>query len=395
MRKFVAEGARVMIADVNIALAEQLAAGTVDVIIGTHRLLAADPIVSTAISNSIVFIVLAGNGYLLFQGVDLIDEARSRLLGLSTEFWLDLAIEFAKVIGIFIAAGMVARWIRKLLDVLARRAKVYKNLTANDASIETFFTSLNRIQKTAIWLLAAYFAVSILPFAPGAGDMLLLLLRVYLIIDVGTALPEESHARNVIDRVTAASTAFLGLTAQCAVCHDHKFDPISTREYYSMYAFFHSAADPAIHLDLAEACLDLGGACDRLPNRPRRIDTRVHQERVERLVGDREPEAVAFQALAQPAQLDHGDLADLLAVQRVEHHHLVHAVDELGPEVLADDLHHGRLHGFVALFRQRLDALRAEVRSHHHHRVAEVHGAALAVGQAAVVQKLQQDIKHL
>jgi small conductance mechanosensitive channel len=133
----------------------------------------------------LVFIVLAGNGYLLFHGVDLIEEARSRLLGLSTQFWIDLAIEFAKVIGIFIAAGVFARWIRKLLDMLARRAKVYKNLTTNDASIETFFTSLNRIQKTAIWLLAAYFAVSMLPFPPGAGDMLLLLLRVYLIIAVG------------------------------------------------------------------------------------------------------------------------------------------------------------------------------------------------------------------
>ena len=133
----------------------------------------------------LIFIVIAGNGYLLFHGVDLIEEERGRLLGLSTQFWIDLAIEFAKVIGIFIAAGVFARWIRKLLDMLARRAKVYKNLTTNDASIETFFTSLNRIQKTAIWLLAAYFAVSMLPFPPGAGDMLLLLLRVYLIIAVG------------------------------------------------------------------------------------------------------------------------------------------------------------------------------------------------------------------
>ena len=129
--------------------------------------------------------MIAGNGYLLFHGVDLIEEARGRLLGLSTQFWIDLAIEFAKVIGIFVAAGVLVRWIRKLLDALARRATGYKNVTANDASIETFFASLNRIQKIAIWLLAAYFAVSILPFQPGAGYMLLLLLRVYLIIAVG------------------------------------------------------------------------------------------------------------------------------------------------------------------------------------------------------------------
>ncbi len=64
--------------------------------------------------------------------------------------------------------------------------------------------------------------------------------RLHLIIDAGTALPEESFARNVIDRVTAFGTAFLGLTVQCAVCHDHKFDPIEQREFFGLYAFFNN-----------------------------------------------------------------------------------------------------------------------------------------------------------
>ena len=64
--------------------------------------------------------------------------------------------------------------------------------------------------------------------------------RLHLIIDVGTALPEESYTRNVVDRVTAVGTAFMGLTVQCASCHDHKFDPITTKDFYQLFAFFNN-----------------------------------------------------------------------------------------------------------------------------------------------------------
>ena len=56
-------------------------------------------------------------------------------------------------------------------------------------------------------------------------------------------LPEESFHRNVVDRVTAFGTVFLGLTVQCAQCHDHKYDPISQKEYYEFFAFFNELDD--------------------------------------------------------------------------------------------------------------------------------------------------------
>ncbi len=64
--------------------------------------------------------------------------------------------------------------------------------------------------------------------------------RLHLIIDRGTMLPEESFSRNVIDRVESVGTAFMGLTVQCAVCHDHKYDPITAKDFYQLSAFFNN-----------------------------------------------------------------------------------------------------------------------------------------------------------
>lgn len=52
--------------------------------------------------------------------------------------------------------------------------------------------------------------------------------------------PEESRIDYVMDRVNTLGTTFLGLTLGCAQCHDHKFDPVSQKEYYQLNAFFNS-----------------------------------------------------------------------------------------------------------------------------------------------------------
>ncbi len=64
--------------------------------------------------------------------------------------------------------------------------------------------------------------------------------RLHLSNSAGSALEEELYYNNVVDRVNAVGTVFLGLTLGCAQCHDHKSDPITMREYYQIFAFFNN-----------------------------------------------------------------------------------------------------------------------------------------------------------
>lgn len=53
-------------------------------------------------------------------------------------------------------------------------------------------------------------------------------------------VPEEYRVENVVDRTVTMAKAFMGLTMECARCHDHKYDPISQKEFYQLSAFFNN-----------------------------------------------------------------------------------------------------------------------------------------------------------
>jgi len=60
------------------------------------------------------------------------------------------------------------------------------------------------------------------------------------------SLPEEWLVENVVDRVETTSAVFLGLTMGCCRCHDHKYDPISQREFFEFFAFFNNITEQGV-----------------------------------------------------------------------------------------------------------------------------------------------------
>jgi hypothetical protein len=70
--------------------------------------------------------------------------------------------------------------------------------------------------------------------------------RLLLTTEEGGAQPKDYEARMLTDRVRAVSSAWLGQTIGCAQCHDHKFDPIKQRDFYSLGAFFADIDEPIL-----------------------------------------------------------------------------------------------------------------------------------------------------
>lgn len=62
--------------------------------------------------------------------------------------------------------------------------------------------------------------------------------RNHMINGEGGRIPEENRVDYVMDMTETVGTVWLGLTLNCCRCHDHKFDPLSQRDYYSLFAFF-------------------------------------------------------------------------------------------------------------------------------------------------------------
>ncbi len=88
--------------------------------------------------------------------------------------------------------------------------------------------------------------------------------RNHMLNGEGGAIPEEQRHVILFDRVDTTATTWLGLTVACAQCHDHKYDPIAQRDYYSLMAAFNNLPENGVtpiipyKVRVAEPLLDVG-----------------------------------------------------------------------------------------------------------------------------------------
>ena len=127
----------------------------------------------------------------------------------------------------------------------------------------------------------------------------------------------EARFEELIDRANTVGTVWLGLTVGCAQCHDHKFDPISQKEYYQLFAFFDGAKETEV---LAPLPGELGPYLEALPEYLRKREELLEEFEIPKLQPKWEAKIVRamdfpgesndwdFQVTSMRAMFDHADL---------------------------------------------------------------------------------------
>jgi mono/diheme cytochrome c family protein len=92
----------------------------------------------------------------------------------------------------------------------------------------------------------------------------------------GGIIPEEYAVEYVVDRVDTTATVWLGLTVGCARCHDHKFDPITQKEFYSVFAYFNNVPERGKAVKYGNSPPVLKAPTPEQERRLADLDTRLH-----------------------------------------------------------------------------------------------------------------------
>jgi cytochrome c553 len=134
-------------------------------------------------------------------------------------------------------------------------------------------------------------------------------IRNHVLTTEGGIIEDEYHWEYVADRIHTTSTVFLGLSLQCARCHDHKYDPFSQRDYYRLAGFFNNVPDRIVSYSqgrMAEPLLKVPSAAQTAE-----LEQLAHREiELQNLLAAR-ASAVAAEASTWAAGLSEQQLAEM------------------------------------------------------------------------------------
>ncbi|MEY5009182.1 MAG: hypothetical protein RLZZ253_321 [Verrucomicrobiota bacterium] len=128
--------------------------------------------------------------------------------------------------------------------------------------------------------------------------------RLSMMTREGGIQPKEYLAKYMSDRVRAVGSAWLGATIGCAECHDHKFDPITQKDFYSLGAFFADIQQYALYHGVFLPNPDLKGWTDHHPFPPEiEVESPYRQRRLQRFTAE-------LHQIAHTARSAHPEFAD-------------------------------------------------------------------------------------
>jgi hypothetical protein len=114
----------------------------------------------------------------------------------------------------------------------------------------------------------------------------------------GGIIPEEYAVEYVVDRVETTATVWLGLTMGCARCHDHKFDPLTQKEFYQVFAYFNNVPEKGKAVKYGNSPPMIQAPTPRQQEQLRELEQRLGA--AARDFQDLEPQLAAAQAQWEP-----------------------------------------------------------------------------------------------
>lgn len=151
-------------------------------------------------------LVIGINGFLIYQGENLQEYTIALIQRIPSEFWLTLASGISQSISLVIAAIIALRIIKYSLNIASNQAKNLEENTADDDSIDAFFSALNQRIKGVMWLWVLITCTQFLKLPTVVSEYLYIALRIYLIIAVGLLILKAVAA--IVDTLDALSVRY-------------------------------------------------------------------------------------------------------------------------------------------------------------------------------------------